>query len=165
MTVFNDAYVSSCCFPIRNWAHASSPGKEKPGHGTCAKVSESGEGTEHQASSVHVSEAEGRNLSGLRRNQHSTPILKGSSKKGNLAAESRFQRNPTGVSGSFDAFHSLSSVKRGWWWINNEGEMLLGQLKQTFQPPGDPFGYHGNNCGKQKSRWHSLTRFKCKFCG
>lgn len=112
-----------------------------------------------------VSEAERRNLSGLWRNQHPTPILKDSSKKGNLAAESSFQRNPTEVSGSFDAFQSLSSVKWGWWWINNEGEMLLGQLKQTFHPPGDPFGYHGNNCGKQKSRWHSLTWFKCKFCG
>lgn len=44
-------------------------------------------------------------------NQPRIPMLKDSSKKGNLAAGGSFQRNPTGVSGSFDAFHSLSSVK------------------------------------------------------
>jgi len=53
-------------------------------------------------------------------------------------------------------------------WINHEGEMLAGQLKQIFQagqPPGDPFSYHGNNYMKPKSRSHTLTRFKCKFYG
>lgn len=160
----NVADVGSRCFPIRRGSTYTLQARRGPGLGPVLRSLGQRRRPDIGSDQFMYLELRGAiRADHIGRNLPRSQSWKTLPKRENFATESSFQKNPTGVSGSFGAFHSLPPWSAG----DGEGEMFPGLLKQTFQPSpalGDPFGYHGNNCGKRKSGEHTLTPFKCKFC-